>query len=200
VTFDTDLAEAPAMVIIRHETPERTAQLCEAAWDLGVRVVEVPIQTRDAIPSLRAAVEAATRRGVEVGAGSIHTIAQWDVAISAGASFTVAAATVSEVMARAVESGIPHVPGVATGSEVAAALAGGSTWVKAFPASLLTPAWITAVRAPFPMASFVATGGIGADNAREFLQAGCRAVAFGSSFEHAESARVIREILAEANV
>lgn len=193
--LETELAAAPVMVIIRNEGPERTAQLCEAAWDLGVRVVEVPIQEPHALPSLEAAVQAAERRGAQVGAGSVHTLAQWDAATSAGAAFTVAAATVPDVLERARERGIPHIPGAATGTEVAMALAGGATWIKAFPASVLTPAWIEAVRAPFPTASFVATGGITAGNAKEFLDAGCRAVAFGSSFDRPESADLIRELV-----
>jgi 2-dehydro-3-deoxyphosphogluconate aldolase/(4S)-4-hydroxy-2-oxoglutarate aldolase len=195
VNLESELAAAPVMVIIRNESPERTVELCEAAWDLGVRVVEVPVQVPDAVPSLAAAVRAGERRGIRVGAGSIHTLDQWDAAIDAGAAFTVASATVPDVLARAQERGITHVPGVATGSEVAAALAGGATWLKAFPASVLTPAWIDAIRAPFPMASFVATGGVTADNARAFLDAGCRAVAFGSSFARPDTARAIRELL-----
>lgn len=194
--LEAELGAHPVMVIIRNETPERTVALCEAAWDLGVRVVEVPVQVPEAVPSLSAAVRAGERRGIRVGAGSVHTLEQWDAAIDAGAAFTVAAATVPAVLARAQERGITHVPGVATGTEVAAALAAGATWLKAFPASVLTPAWVDAIRAPFPQASFVATGGVTADNARAFLDAGCRAVAFGSSFERPDTARTIGELLA----
>lgn len=196
--LDRELSGAPVMVIIRNETPKRTVDLCERAWDLGVRVVEVPIQTPDAIPSLEAAVAAARRRGLEAGAGSVHTIEQWDAAIAAGASFTVAAATVPSVIERAVARDVPHIPGVATGTEVAAALAAGAVWLKAFPAAILTPAWVGAVRAPFPSASFVATGGVTAGNAQDFLDAGCRAVAFGSSFVAPESRDAIGRILAAA--
>lgn len=198
IDIAAELSASPVMVIIRNETPERTAELCGRAWDLGVRVVEVPIQTPDAVPSLEAAVAAAHARGLEVGAGSVHTLAQWDAAIAAGAAFTVAAATVPAVIERAVAHGVTHVPGVATGTEVATALAAGARWLKAFPASVLTPEWIKAVRAPFPMASFVATGGVTAGNAQAFLDAGCRAVAFGSSFDTQESAAAIRSLLARS--
>ncbi|GAA2001582.1 bifunctional 4-hydroxy-2-oxoglutarate aldolase/2-dehydro-3-deoxy-phosphogluconate aldolase [Microbacterium ulmi] len=198
IDVDAALAAAPVMVIIRNETPERTAELCDRAWDLGVQVVEVPIQAPDAVPSLEAAVAAAHARGLEVGAGSIHTLEQWDAAIAAGAAFTVAAATVPAVIERAVSRGIVHIPGVATGTEVATALASGARWLKAFPASVLTPEWVKAVRAPFPAASFVATGGVTAQNAQDFFDAGCRVVAFGSSFDSPESAAAIRGILDRA--
>ena len=58
MNLDAELAASPVMVIIRNEPPERAVALCEAAWDMGVRVVEVPIQTPDAVASLAAAVAA----------------------------------------------------------------------------------------------------------------------------------------------
>lgn len=194
--FASRAAAAPIVVILRNETPERTAELCHQAWDLGVRLVEVPIHTPEAVPSLVAAVAAAKERGLDVGAGSVHTLEQFETAVSTGAAFTVAAATNVDVIRAAVERGIPHLPGVATGTEVATALAAGSTWLKAFPASVLTPAWVSAVSAPFPTASFVATGGVDAANAADFLNAGCRAVAFGSSFTKPESVEAIRALIA----
>lgn len=184
------------MIVLRGAAPAETVRLCERAWALGVRAVEVTIQTPDALPSLRAAIEAGAARGRPVGAGSVHTLEQWEAAREAGAAYTVAAATVPEVIERAVRNGRQHIPGVATGTEVAIARAAGATWCKAFPASLLTPEWVAAVRAPFPGTSFVATGGIDATNAEAFLAAGCRAVAFGSSFTQDDSEKSIRDILA----
>lgn len=193
--FESKAAAAPVVVILRGETPERTVELCDIAWDLGVQLVEVPIAYPEALASLQAAVAAARERGVEVGAGSVHSVEQFDSAVAAGAAFTVAAATNVEIIARAAARGIPHLPGVATGTEVATALAAGSTWLKAFPASVLTPAWVSAMRGPFPRAKFVATGGVDASNARAFLDAGCSAVAFGSSFSQPASVEAIRALI-----
>lgn len=193
--FESRTAAAPVVVILRGEAPSRTAELCHEAWDLGVQLVEVPIQSPESVPALEAAVAAARDRGQDVGAGSIHTLEQLRVAIAAGAAFTVAAATNPDVIRTAADHGVPHLPGVATGTEVSTALAAGSTWLKAFPASLLTPAWVSALSAPFPAARFVATGGVNVGNARDFLDAGCRAVAFGSSFAQPDSADLIRELV-----
>ncbi len=60
-------------------------------------------------------------------------------------------------------------------------MAQGLRWLKAFPASLLTPAWVRALLAPFPSACFVVTGGVDAHNAEEFLAAGAKAVGVGSA-------------------
>lgn len=76
---------------------------------------------------------------------------------------------------------MPPLPGVATASEVQAAMKDGLTWLKAFPAALLGPAWFTAMAGPFPGANFVATGGMDASNAGEFLDKGVQVVAVGSA-------------------
>jgi 2-dehydro-3-deoxyphosphogluconate aldolase/(4S)-4-hydroxy-2-oxoglutarate aldolase len=76
---------------------------------------------------------------------------------------------------------MPHLPGVATASEIQRALAAGFVWLKAFPATALGPAWFRAMRGPFPTVRLVATGGIDAHNAQEYLSAGALVVAVGSA-------------------
>ncbi|WP_235940056.1 bifunctional 4-hydroxy-2-oxoglutarate aldolase/2-dehydro-3-deoxy-phosphogluconate aldolase [Occultella kanbiaonis] len=181
--FDTAYATVPVMAILRGYSPERTVELCTRAWDLGLTQVEVPIQTPDAVPSLEAAVAAARERGAEVGAGTVTTPEQVDLAHRVGAVFTVAPGFDPDVIARSVELAVPHVPGVSTPSEIQQAAKLGLTWVKAFPASVLGPAWIKAVLAPFPGVRIVATGGINAANAAEYLDAGARVVSLGSALE-----------------
>lgn len=167
--------------IFRNLDPDDTVRMCELAWDFGVEAVEVPVQTEDALPSLRAAVAAAERRGRTVGAGTVTTVEQLTAVHELGAAFTVAPGLHPDVVAESHRLGLPHLPGVATATEIANALAAGCTWLKAFPAAQLGPDWITAHLAPFPQARFVATGGIDASNASRFLTAGCRAVAVGSA-------------------
>ena len=84
---------------------------------------------------------------------------------------------------RAVRAGLPLLPGVATPSEVQLAVSLGLTWVKAFPATWLGPGWFTHLRGPFPQVSFVATGGLDAGNAQDYLDAGVRVAAVGSALE-----------------
>jgi 2-dehydro-3-deoxyphosphogluconate aldolase/(4S)-4-hydroxy-2-oxoglutarate aldolase len=68
-------------------------------------------------------------------------------------------------------TGLPHLPGVATPTEVQRAPAAGFGWLKAFPAAQLGAGWITAMHGPFPEARCVATGGIDLSNAAGFLSA-----------------------------
>jgi len=188
--FEGHFARSRTMVILRSYTPEETVALCERAYKGGAGLVEVPVQSPDAFPSLRAAVEWGRRRGVVIGAGTVTTPALVAQVADDGAAFTVAPGFDRDVAAAGEALDIPHLPGVATPTEVQSALAAGFTWLKAFPASILTPAWITAMRGPFPTARFVVTGGVSVDNAEQFLRAGASGVSFGGSFADADPARV----------
>ncbi|SCG45711.1 bifunctional 4-hydroxy-2-oxoglutarate aldolase/2-dehydro-3-deoxy-phosphogluconate aldolase [Micromonospora halophytica] len=179
--FGGIFADARVMVILRDLPPAETVRLAEQAWELGIDVVEVPIRTADAVLALRAVVQAGRERGRLVGAGTVRTPAQVRQAASAGAAFTVAPGLDLAVADAAVTYGIPHLPGVATPTEAQRALDHGLFWLKAFPAVSLGPQWFKAVAGPLPELRFVATGGIDADNAGDFLAAGVRVVAVGSA-------------------
>lgn len=193
VDFQQLFTDEPVMAILRGLPPHEAVALAGRAWDLGLTAVEVPVEVPEALPSLRAVVAAGRERGLGVGAGTvIHADQVVDVA-AAGAVFTVAPGLDLNVARACVHAGLPHLPGVATPSEVQRALAAGFGWVKAFPAAVLGPGWFRAVRGPFPALRIVATGGVDAHNAPEFLAAGASVVAVGSAL--ADPAQV--ELLAQ---
>jgi 2-dehydro-3-deoxyphosphogluconate aldolase/(4S)-4-hydroxy-2-oxoglutarate aldolase len=169
------------MAILRGLPERETVELASRAWDLGIRLVEVPVQTPDALPSLRAAVAAGRERGLPVGAGTVISLEQVREVAASGAAFTVAPGFDPAVATASAGMGLPHLPGVATPSEIQQALRHGLTWLKAFPASALGTAWFTAMRGPFPQIKLVATGGLDARTAPEYLDAGARVVAVGSA-------------------
>ncbi|MEO3768792.1 bifunctional 4-hydroxy-2-oxoglutarate aldolase/2-dehydro-3-deoxy-phosphogluconate aldolase [Micromonospora sp. B9E7] len=179
--FDHIFGGARVMAILRGLPVAETVRLAERAWDLGIDVVEVPVATADAVPALRAAVEAGAARGRIVGAGTVLDVAQVVASAEAGAAFTVAPGLDLAIADAAAARGLPHLPGVATPTEAQQALRHGLTWLKAFPAISLGPAWFKAVAGPLPQLRFVATGGLDAGNAGAFLQAGVRVVAVGSA-------------------
>ncbi len=181
--FERAVEGVPVLAILRGFAPERTVELCDAAWSAGVALVEVPIQDPPALRSLAAAVEAGRVRGREVGAGTVTTVERVRAAAALGAAFTVAPGYDRRVAAASRTHGMPHLPGVATATDVQRALADGHVWLKVFPASVLGPDWIRAMRGPFPEARFVATGGIERANAAGFLRAGASLVAVGQAVE-----------------
>lgn len=175
------IGDVPIVLIARHVAPEDIAARCDAAWAAGVTAIEVTIESPAAVPALEAAVRHAREHGRVMGAGSIRTVDQLETALRVGADFLVAPGFAPDVAAAAESRGVPLIPGVATASEITAAVAAGCAWLKAFPASLLAPAWIRAHLAPFPEVRFIATGGVNASNAQDFLDAGALAVGLGTS-------------------
>lgn len=171
----------PLMAILRGFGAERSVSIARTAWDLGIDCVEVPIQSDRDIDALRAVVAAGTERGKSVGAGTITSLERVHEAAEAGAAFTVSPGFDLDVVRASASAGLPPLPGVATASEVQAAEQAGLTWLKAFPAAVIGPAWFTAMSGPFPRIKFVATGGMDASNAAEFLERGAKVVAVGSA-------------------
>lgn len=181
--FEAHFGSVGVMMILRGLSPSRTMELTQRGWDSGVTLVEVPLQDDQSAAALRAAVGLSASQATQVGAGTVVSVDLVDRAASLGATFTVAPGFDREVAGRSLELGLPHLPGVATATEVHGAMRYGFRWLKAFPAAQLGAAWIEAMHGPFPSARFVATGGIDATNALAFLQKGAGAVSLGSSYE-----------------
>ncbi|MFF5288956.1 bifunctional 4-hydroxy-2-oxoglutarate aldolase/2-dehydro-3-deoxy-phosphogluconate aldolase [Paractinoplanes globisporus] len=181
MNFDDILGGTTVMAILRGLPPSETVSVAERLWDAGVTVLEIPIGHPSQIPSLRAAVDAASERGLRVGAGTVITPEQVRAAADAGAQYTVAPGLDLGVLAASLAAGMPHLPGVGTATEVQRAWLAGCRWLKAFPAAALGPAWISGLLGPFPDARFVATGGLTVAGAPAYLSAGARVVALGAA-------------------
>lgn len=181
--FGATLEATPVMAILRGYSAERTLRLAHRAWDLGIGLVEVPIQSDEAVATLRQVVAEGRDRSCLAGAGTVVDAEQVRIALDAGAAFTVSPGFDPEVVEASRRAGLPTLPGVATASEIQAATRMGLRWLKAFPASVLGPAWFGAMHGPFPDVRFVATGGMSGTNARQFLAAGAAVIAVGSALE-----------------
>jgi len=186
----------PVIAVFRNLSVEESLRQSENAWDAGVEYVEIPIQTPAAIPALKAVVAAAARRGLSVGAGTITTLEQLDAATEAGVSFTVSPGLDADIVQESARRGIPHLPGIATATEILQARAFGLRWIKMFPASLLGPLWAKAMHGPYPEMRFIATGGMTLANADEFLSNGVSVVGLGSAFADEAGMLSVRDLIA----
>lgn len=195
--FDDVFAGAPLMAILRSMGVERSIIVATTAWDLGLDSVEVTIQSPADVDALREIATLGRARGAVVGAGTIIDPEQVSIAAAAGAGYLVSPGLDPDVVRAAAAIGIPILPGVATPSEVQRAVSLGLTWLKAFPAQWLGSQWFRHIRGPFPQVRFVATGGMDAGNASEFLDAGVRVVAVGSALEDEAQLQRLAAILAE---
>jgi Entner-Doudoroff aldolase len=193
--FESALAERPVMAILRGMAPERAVAVAGRAWDLGIELVEVTVQSPDAFPALEAVIRAGESRGKPVGAGTVVSVGSLRRVAKLGGRFAVAPGFDPAVVEAAAEVGVPYLPGVATPSEVQAAAAAGLRYLKAFPSVVLGPAWFRALAGPFPDVRFVATGGLDARNAGQFLDAGAVAVGVGSALEDDEQLPLLAQLV-----
>ena len=151
----------------------------------GVGVVEITLDDPDAL----AAIERTRDRGdVTVVAGTVRRADQVDSAVSAGAEAVVSPAFSRAVVERAAELGVPAIPGALTPTEVEAAWVAGAALVKLFPGTLGGPAYVKDLLAPLADVPLLITGGVNAQNALSFLEAGAVAVGVGSALEDPDEA------------
>ena len=162
--------------IMRRLPPAVVDRTVEALLAGGLTVVEFTVDSEDALGSI--ARWSRDGRAV-VGAGTVRTLDQVDPAVDAGARFLVAPTYQEPVVERALELGVPCVPGTLSPTEIDGAWQQGATFVKLFPATAVGPEYLRAVLAPLQDVEIVVTGGVTEATARSFLEAG--AVAAGVS-------------------
>jgi len=174
--FRTALATDPVIAVVRAPSIPDAPALCAALAAGGIGWTELTFSTPDVVPHLRAAVAA----GHRVGAGTVLTADQAREAVAAGVSFLVTPGLRPEVAAVAHEAGIPVVLGALTPTEVATAMDLGTAAVKIFPARAFGPGYFKDLRGPYPGLPLVASGGVNAGNAADFLAQGALAVCAGT--------------------
>lgn len=168
------------IAILRAVTAAHVETAAGALYAGGVRVMEVAGGGAGDLEVLRGLARWAPE-DVLVGAGTIVTPEVAAKAVERGARFLVSPHLVPTVLEWGVRAGVLVIPGALTPGEIAACRDSGAQLVKLFPASAVGPGYIRALRAPYPWAELIPTGGIGADNIRAYLDAGAVAVAAGGA-------------------
>lgn len=162
------LAEVRLIPVVVLDRAEDAWPLGQALKAGGLPCAEVTFRTAAAEEAIR---EMSKDPDLLVGAGTVVTAEQVDLAVAAGAKFVVSPGFSSAVVARCQAVGVPILPGVATASEVMMALDAGLDAVKFFPAEANGGvAALRAIAAPFGSMRFVPTGGVNADNLIDYLR------------------------------
>jgi 2-dehydro-3-deoxyphosphogalactonate aldolase len=168
------------IAILRGIAPPEIGEVCAALVDAGITMIEVPLNSPDPLVSIhRAAVSFEGR--AEIGAGTVLSPAEVDAVADAGGTFIVSPDTNGAVIAHTRGCGLASYPGVFTPSEAFSAIRAGATGLKFFPAEVLGPKGIRAMKAVLPAdVPLYAVGGTGPDNFRDYLVAGCAGFGLGT--------------------
>lgn len=174
------LGDLAVIAVIRAESGRDAVEVSQALIEGGIEAIEITFTTPDAGAALS---ELRERHGygILLGAGTITRASHVEAAHSSGASFLVSPGSVPELVERMIDTGLATIPGTLTPTEIQQALGLGVPAMKVFPGLLGGPAYLKALRGPFPDARFVPTGGVSEQNVGEWFAAGAYAVGVGGA-------------------
>ena len=191
--FDLHLSQLPLVGILRGITPEEILTVGATLDQEGWGLIEIPLNSPDPIQSI--ALLAAHQPQSLIGAGTVLTPQQVREVHAAGGQLVVSPNFDAAVVAEAQRRGLICLSGVMTPSEAFAALACGAQGLKLFPAELISPAALKALRAVLPQDTrLLPVGGITPDSMTSYRSAGASGFGIGSAlYKPGMSADQVRE-------
>jgi 2-dehydro-3-deoxyphosphogalactonate aldolase len=169
----------PLIAILRGLTPDEAPHVGQMLFDAGFRLLEVPLNRPGALDAIRALRKIAPPDAL-VGGGTVLTIADVDAIEEAGGQLIVSPNCEPEVIRHAVQQGMLTMPGVATPSEAFRGLAAGAQGLKLFPAEMITPPVVKAMRSILPPDAYLLpVGGIHPHTMAPYIEAGANGFGIG---------------------
>jgi len=179
--FRAALAACPLVAILRGVTPGEVEAVAAALIDAGVRIIEVPLNSPDALASIALLARRFGETAV-IGAGTVLTVEQVGQVVEAGGRIIVSPAVDRCVIEATIVAGLVSAPGYFTPSEAFAALRAGAHVLKLFPAEAASPAVVKAQRAVLPRdVPLIVVGGVTAPALAPWLDAGADGFGLGSA-------------------
>jgi 2-dehydro-3-deoxyphosphogalactonate aldolase len=171
----------PLVAILRGIRPEETAGIVDALLEAAFEAIEIPLNSPEPFRSIEIAAKRALATCL-IGAGTVLSVEEVGRLARAGGKLMVSPNVDAAVIRAASERGMVTMPGVFTATEALLAAAAGASALKFFPASVLGPAGITAIRAVLPKGLEVgAVGGVSERDFEVYARAGIRTFGLGSS-------------------
>ena len=175
------LDRLPLMAILRGITPDDVVPIGEALVHAGFSIIEVPLNSPNPYESIRR-LQRAFGKHTLVGAGTVMSPDEVERVVDAGGRLIVMPHSDPAVIRAAKARDLACCPGVVTPTEGFAALANGADALKLFPAELVSPSVVKAMRSVFPAETrLFPVGGIAPDNMEAYLRAGADGFGLGSA-------------------
>ena len=176
----TSLQQLPLVAILRGLTPAEAPAIGQALVSTGFLLLEVPLNSPQPLQSI--ATLADHHPNLLIGAGTVMSAADVRNVQAAGGRLIISPHFDAEVVHEALRLGMACMPGVATPSEAFAALKAGAHALKLFPAEMIAPAVVKALRAVLPASvPLLPVGGVSPDNMAAYRQAGATGFGIGSA-------------------
>ncbi len=174
------LARLPLVAILRGITPAEADPVGDALVNAGWRLIEVPLNSPDPLQSIAALAKRHPQ--AIVGAGTVRTADEVRAVHAAGGRLVVSPHFDARVVGAATQLGMAAVPGVMTPTEAFAALEAGATALKLFPAEMIPPAAVKALRAVLSAeVVLMPVGGIAPHTMAAYRDAGASGFGIGSA-------------------
>lgn len=171
----------PLVAILRGIRPEETASVVDALSDAGFEAIEIPLNSPEPFRSIEIGAQRAPADCL-IGAGTVLTVGEVDRLAGAGGRLMVSPNVDAAVIRAATGKGMVTMPGVFTATEALLAASAGASALKFFPASVLGPSGINAIRAVLPKGLEIgAVGGVSERDFVAYAKAGIRTFGLGSS-------------------
>ncbi|HET7413128.1 MAG TPA: 2-dehydro-3-deoxy-6-phosphogalactonate aldolase [Pararhizobium sp.] len=169
------------VAILRGIRPDEIEAAVDVLVEAGFTAIEIPLNSPDPFRSIETAVKVAPS-GCLVGAGTVLTTADVDRLHDIGGRLVVSPNTAPAVIERASGFGMATMPGMMTPTEAFTAIEAGASALKFFPASVLGPSGIAAIKAVLPGdAEIGAVGGVSEEGFADYAKVGVRTFGLGSS-------------------
>jgi 2-dehydro-3-deoxyphosphogalactonate aldolase len=179
--FDAALTALPLVAILRGVRPEEVEAIAATLFEQGFRLIEVPLNSPDALASIERLARSLPNEAV-VGAGTVLSPEAADRVRDAGGDLIVMPHGDTRVVRHVKAQGLWCVPGAASPTEVFACVEAGADAVKLFPAELLSPQVVRAMRAVLPPAlRLLPVGGIAPDSLAAYRAAGASGFGLGGA-------------------
>ena len=183
--FKECLHQLPLIAILRGVTPDEVVEVGQVLLESGFRIIEVPLNSPSPLQSIQRLRDSLPDHCI-VGAGTVMSATQVHEVASAGGQIIVMPHADLSVIRTAKAAGLLCAPGVVTPTEACAALAAGADALKLFPAELISPAVVAAMRSVLPPATvMLPVGGITPDTMPPYLKAGANGFGLGSALYRA---------------